>query len=231
MEEIKNELDTESSNDLNQLRIAVKQITQTLNLFMETTNKEIENIKKIIEQNHKMTNEESNEVKNIKFELNDRIQNLIIEQKEIKQKCEAVGSFVEGMIQDSPDRTMKSNESKVGIHNKYHERQPITKAILYDKYVQNKARVVTHSNNITKTYKISIRYNYYGKVFYINYQNKWIPIRYIINKLRGEGLVYGFTNIVKTLRERNKVRGSQHRKQRENTEDNKIKTDKVNRNQ
>ena len=67
MEENKNELDTESSNDLNQLRIAVKQITQTLNLFMETTNKEIENIRKIIEQNHKMTNEESNEVKNIKF--------------------------------------------------------------------------------------------------------------------------------------------------------------------
>ena len=35
---------------------------------METTNKEIENIKKIIKQNHKMINEESSEVKSIKFE-------------------------------------------------------------------------------------------------------------------------------------------------------------------
>ena len=126
---------------------------------------------------------------------------------------------------------MKSNESKESIHNKYQERQPISKAILYDKYVQNIARVATHSNNITKIYKISIRYNYYGKVHYINNQNKLIPIKYIINNLKREGLVYAFTNIVKILRERNKVKGSQHHNQRENTEDNKIKTDKINRSQ
>ena len=71
MNENKNELDTESSNNLNQLCILIKQITQALNLFMETTNKKIENIKKIIEQNHKLTNEESSEVRSIKFELND----------------------------------------------------------------------------------------------------------------------------------------------------------------
>ena len=45
--------------------------------------------------------------------------------------------FVEGMIQDSPEWTIKSNESKVCIHNKNHLRQPIKKQF----YIKNMFRI------------------------------------------------------------------------------------------
>ena len=80
----------------------------------------------------------------------------------------------------------------------------MSKAILYDKYRSNRGRVITKNNNIIKTYDISVNYINNYKIFYIKYNHKWIKLRNIIKKLNVEGLIYGFKNILKSLRIRNK---------------------------
>ena len=64
----------------------IKQLIQTLHQYMETTNKEIENIKKIVNLNYKLTTEGKEKSENLKDETNDRIQNIIITQKELIQR-------------------------------------------------------------------------------------------------------------------------------------------------
>ena len=66
---------------------------------------------------------------------------------------------------------------------------------------------------------MSISYKQGYKIFYVKYNGKWIRLRDIIEKLWTEGLVYGFRNIIRTLRTRNNKR---HRAQDKNA-----KTDEI----
>ena len=80
--------------------------------------------------------------------------------------------------------------------------QPITKAILYDKYIPNKARIVTAKGKDIKTYRVTISHKFNKRMYYVNYRGKWQRLRDIIKQLNDEGLIYGFRNIIKTLRSR-----------------------------
>ena len=53
---------------------------------------------------------------------------------------------------------------------------------------------------------MSISYKQGYKIFYAKYIGKWMRLRDIIDKLRTEGLVYGFRNIIRTLGTRNNKR-------------------------
>ena len=111
------------------------------------------------------------------------MQNIIITQKELNQKWDAIGSLVEGMIEGSTyAEPMKKNlqyskykEDNIKLNSSYYEKTKqknnpnVSKAILYDKYNYNKARVVTKYNDTIKTYKVSISYRYNFKAYYINY--------------------------------------------------------------
>ena len=163
----------ENKNPL-QLKDMLKEITQALNTFMESTNKEIENIKRIIELNTRGFMEENEKFKKFKDETKTQIQNIIITQKELNQKWDAIGSLVEGMIEGSTyAEPMKKNlqyskykEDNRKLNSSYYEKikqknnPNVSKAILYDKYNYNKARVVTKYNDTIKTYKVSISYRY-----------------------------------------------------------------------
>ena len=76
---------------------------------MDTTNKEIENIKKIINLNYKLTTEGKEKSENFKEKTNDRIQNIIITQKELIQRWETIGSQFESSIDNTTNFTNKPN--------------------------------------------------------------------------------------------------------------------------
>ena len=191
----------------------IKQLTQTLHQYMDTTNKEIENIKKIVNLNYKLTTEAKEKSENFKDETNDRIQSIIITQKELIQRWEAIGSQFESMIDNTTNFTNKpkkknwiNNEAGIKIHSKNGKWQPSNKAILYDRYISNRTRIVTHSGNNIKTYKVWIDYWNNRKIFYVNYWGRWVQLKFIIEKLRREGLVFGFKKIIEILKLRNKTR-------------------------
>ena len=120
-----------------------------------------------------------------------------IYQRSIDQLLEQVKSIAN--ISSKPIRARVKED-------KNHTNYTISKAVLYDKFKANKDRVVTMVGDSIKTYEVSISNKNKLKVFYIIYENKWIQLRRIIEKLNAEGLVYGFRNIVNTLRLRNKNR-------------------------
>ena len=220
MEENKGTQLEEKRESPKQFQNMIKEITLALNEFMETTNKEIENIKKMVDLNFRGFYEEQKEFKKYKEDVKIQMQNIIVYQKELNQKWEAIGSLVEGIIEGTSQTTQtKSNldyskykkDIKENIKRKFNyevskrqiDRQPASKAVLYDRYIPNKARIVTNLNGAIRTYKVSINYKYGYKVFYVNYKNKWNRLRDVIESLRLEGLVYGFRNIINTLRLRN----------------------------
>ena len=132
----KNQINYLNYNDSNKLCDMIKQLTQTLHQYMDTTNKEIENIKKIVNLNYKLTIEGKEKSENFKDETNDRIQNIIITQKELIQRWEAIGSQFESSIDNITNFTNKPNkknriinEAGIKIHSKNGKWQPPNKAI------------------------------------------------------------------------------------------------------
>ena len=109
-EENKNQINYLNYNDSNKLCDMIKQLTQTLHQYMDTTNKEIENIKKIVNLNYKLTTEAKEKSENFKEETNDRIQNIIITQKELIQRWKAIGSQFESSIDNRTNFTNKPNK-------------------------------------------------------------------------------------------------------------------------
>ena len=223
-----------------QLQIMIKEITQALNCFMETTNKEIENIKRVVDLNFRGFKEEHEELKKYKDEAKNKMQNIIIFQKELNQKWEAIGSLVEGMIEGSSHTETSGNNLEYSKYKKYKEDineklkfrsyhrntkqqnwPPDLKAILYDRYIPNRVKVVTNSNNVIRTYKVSISYRYNYKIFYVKYKNRWTPLKDNIDRLRNEGLVYGFRNIINILR----LKKTNKSKTLKTSKENSIKTD------
>ena len=194
--------DVEDQANPEQLNKMIKQLTQAMNKFMETTNKELESIKKKINLNYEMRIKDNKYMKTVKEEIDQRMENLINEHKEMSHSWETIRTFVENLEEEKPDekRELKTNNEKI---NKDSNQQPALKAILYDKYFANRARLVTKKNNEIKTYRVTISYKLGYKMFFVKYNNRWIRLREIIDKLRSEGLIFGFKNIIRELRTRN----------------------------
>ena len=156
-------------------------------------------------------------MKTIEEKIDNRIENLIIEHKDMKNCSEAIRTFVENLVDELPGgkRTIEVNNEKFKANS---NKKSALKAILYDKYSPNRAKIVTKSSNEIKTYSVSISYKQGYKIFYVKYNRKWIRLRDIIEKLLTEGLVR-FRNIIRILRTRNNKR---HR-----AEDKIAKTDEI----
>ena len=78
-----------------------------MNEFMEYTNNEIENIKKIVELNYKWQKNEQEDIKKLKEETNTIIQNIITFQKEIAQRVDIVGIRIEDKQKDKANPKMR----------------------------------------------------------------------------------------------------------------------------
>ena len=110
MEENKGTQLEEKRESPKQFHNMLKEITLALKEFMETTNKEIENIKKVVDLNFGGFYEEQKEFKKYKEDVKIQMQNIIVYQKELNQKWEAIGSLVEGIIEGTSQTTQtKSN--------------------------------------------------------------------------------------------------------------------------
>ena len=98
-EKPKNGKGKEDQNDPKYLSKMIKEMTQAVNNYLLTTTQEIDNIKKIVETNHKSSVEVKEKINNITRDVDIRIQNIINIQKEITSKHETLKSLVEGMIE------------------------------------------------------------------------------------------------------------------------------------
>ena len=81
-------------------------------------------------------------------------------------------------------------------------RKSITQAILYDKYLPNKARIITKPEGNIKVYNVSISHKNYRTNLFITFNKKWQKLNTVADKLREEGLVFGFKNMINALRSR-----------------------------
>ena len=136
-----------------------------------------------------------------KFEFNNQ---LLIDRTEFSKYQKTIDQLlIQIKSLSNNNHRQKEEVNKKKEHISYYW---MSKAILYDKYRSNRGRVITKNNNIIKTYDISVNYINNYKIFYIKYNHKWIKLRNIIEKLNAEGLIYGFKNILKSLRMRNKNR-------------------------
>ena len=207
--ESKNKPDKQAENNPRNLMTMIKEITEALNQFMEVTNKEIENIKKMVEINHKSYIIEQKETKKDKEIIESRIQNIIISHKELCQKWDAIESLVEGIkvnsdniLSRTPKNTSYINYKNSIIEQKRKQRKSITQAILYNKYLPNKARIITKPEGNIKVYNVSINHRNYRTNLFIKFNNKWQKLNTVADKLREEGLVFGFKNMINALRSR-----------------------------
>ena len=116
--EIKIQQEERDLSDPKQITKMIKQLNQTMNDFMESTNNEIQNIKEILEQNHKIIIKDNSYIKAIKDETNLRIENVIIEFKELKAGLEVTRSLVEDLIQEQSNEKIDNNIKDSFIHNK-----------------------------------------------------------------------------------------------------------------
>ena len=206
-EKPKNGKGKEDQNDPKYLSKMIKEMAQTVNNYMLTTTQEIDNIKKIVEINHKSSVEVKEKINNITRDVDIRIQNIINIQKEIASKHETLKSLVEGMIENTQniqaDREYVEHKQTItgnAVYQKAKADQNILKAILYDKYHYSKATIVTNNKEI-KIYPVTISTKYSIRpTYYILYQNKWQKLRKVANLLREEGLIFGYKNIIRAIR-------------------------------
>ena len=194
----------------------IKELTDTLKGFMDTTKKEIENLKKLIELNNKLTKKDKEEIKSIKIHTENRIQNIINEHKELKLKLEDTQRKTEVILTNTREISeQKSNNSEYKIYKEKIKQiqqntikqakqkyTPIKKAILFDKFNPYKGRIITSKEKRINVYSISIKYKYNTVMYNIHFENKWQRLYKVINVLRKEGIVYGFRNMIESLRKR-----------------------------
>ena len=179
-----------SNKNLLVIQTMIKEMTQALNTFMESTSKEIENINEIINLNFRGYKKEHEDFKKYKIDIDTRMYNMIGFQKEINQKWEVIGSLVEGMIggESYQIKTSQNNSSyseyKKSLIEENRKQHSIIKAILYDKYIPNKARIVTKSGETIKNYIVTISHKFNKRIYYVNYKGKWQRLRDIIEQLR-----------------------------------------------
>ena len=92
------------------------------------------------------------------------MENLIIEHQEMKNCWEAIRTFVENIVDELPDGKRAIEVNNEEIKTSLNQKSAL-KAILYDKYFPNKARIVAKSSDEIKTHWMSISYKQGYKIF------------------------------------------------------------------
>ena len=69
------------------------------------------------------------------------------------------------------------SEYKKNLIEANRKQQSIIKEILYDKYIPNKARIVTKSGEIIKSYRVTISHKFNKRIYYVSYKGKWQRLR------------------------------------------------------
>ena len=82
----------------------IKLLTQAMSKFMEATNKEMENLKKMIELNYEKAVKDNKYMKTIEEKMDKQMENLIIEHKKMKNCWKAIRTFVENLVDELPCR-------------------------------------------------------------------------------------------------------------------------------
>ena len=187
----------------------VKELSTALREYERITNQEIDNIKKIIEKRSKTASIEYEKYHKTNIEIDTRIQNVIEKCKEISQSNLSLKNLVEEVVNKENKTPKQSSYSKfknqditqaINLKTRNHN---ITKAILYDRYRTNKAKMVTKGTKII-VYPIKIQWDYNRYYFYILYRQKWQLLRNVATALRKEGLIFGARNIIAALKEKYK---------------------------
>ena len=195
--------------NLKELAKMVKELSTALREYERITNQEIDNIKKIIEKRSKTASIEYEKYHKTNIEIDTRIQNVIEKCKEISQSNLSLKNLVEEIVNKENKTPKQSSYSKfknqditqaINLKTRNHN---ITKAILYDRYRTNKAKMVTKGTKII-VYPIKIQWNYNRYYFYILYRQKWQLLRNVATALRKEGLIFGARNIIAALKEKYK---------------------------
>ena len=175
-------------SDPKQLVKLIKELRGILESYMNTTNQEIENIKKIIELSYIDNQQNRKKLETIESVTKERIQNIIDRVKEIdsqKNTESKYQKFKAGI------KSMTAKDSQAQYTSPYTLQREISKAILMDKYIQNKACVVVRNENGIFKYQVYTSYTYNVKRNYIRYKGKWSQIKFIFNELKNRGLVFG----------------------------------------
>ena len=147
----------------------VKELSKTLNVFMKDTQKEMENIKKMIELRSKLTKKENEELKLVKEDTNTKIQNIVNAYKELTIKQDAVEKIIAEINKGYDNKAIiikntnyenyktkiKQMQQRITKSRKQ-QHTNINKAILFDRMNHNNARMVTKNDDQITIYKISI---------------------------------------------------------------------------
>ena len=108
----------------------------------------------------------------------------------------------DNILPRTPKKTSYINYKNTIIEQKRKQRKPKTQAILYDKYLPYKARIITKPEGNIKVYNVSISHINYSTNLFIKFNNKWQKLNIVADKLREEGLVFSFKNMINALRSR-----------------------------
>ena len=138
-------------SDPKQIVKLIKELRGILESYMNTTNQEIENIKKIIELSYIDNQQNRKKLETIESVTKERIQNIIDRVKEIdnlKNTESKYQKFKAGI------KSMTAKDSQAQYTSPYTLQREISKAILMDKYIQNKACVVVRNENGIFKYQV-----------------------------------------------------------------------------
>ena len=220
----------EEKKDAKQLVEIMKELRQTLDSYMETTTKEIQNIKNIVEYGHKINEEKHKRLEIIEKDLKGIIQGIINQVKEIDQRNKAMETVhipsdkwtntrakywknkdsnksIDSSKNIAYEKFKESIKSAVtkDMHTPYSLQREIAKAILLDRYIPNKACVVVRNERGITKYQWSVSNTYTAKRYYVRYEGKWRRMKYIFNELKDKGLIFGRNSIINALKERSKL--------------------------
>ena len=167
---------------------------------MEVTTKEIENIKRILECSNKTDNENYKNLKLIETYLKDGIQKVINQVNVMDTKIAVTAHDVLEKLKNTRSKhwkqkgASKNNDSDKSFKDKniacekfkegikstiakdkytfYTLHREIRKAILIDKYILNKACIITRNNYGISKYQVYISNENYTKRFYVKYEKR-----------------------------------------------------------
>ena len=200
-ENMKKEQSITEIKDSKHISMMIKELTQVLNNYMAITTQEIDNLKKIISTNHKITIEDNKKFDSLKTEIDSRMQNTIDAFKSISQKHEALESLVVDMTtaqmhQENPDNTkFKQN---------YSTKQGFLKAILHNKKRYDNGIMVLNDGSsfyIKKVWwKWTWRRGKWNTFYYVYDEGKLINFKSFYEKYE-ENMIFGEQSIKEKLKE------------------------------
>ena len=200
-ENMKKEQSITEIKDAKHISMMIKELTQVLNNYMALTTQEIDNLKKIISTNHKITIEDNKKFDSLKTEIDSRMQNTIDAFKSISQKHEALESLVVDMTttqkhQENPDNT-KSKQN-------YSTKQGFLKAILHNKRRFDNGIMILNDGSSFYTKKVWWKWTWrrgkWNTFYYVYDEGKLINFKSFYEKYE-ENMIFGKKSIKEKLKE------------------------------